>query len=60
MYVNYNMNPENKNVGDCTVRAISQVLNQTWEQTYVGIMLEGVYALRHALSQSYLGYIPQT
>lgn len=41
MYINYNRNPEDKNVGDCTVRAISQILNQSWEQTYVGIMLEG-------------------
>lgn len=42
MYINYNANPDNNFVGDCTVRAISTALNQTWEQTYAGIMVEGM------------------
>lgn len=30
----YNANPKNRRVGDCVVRAISTVLDQSWEQTY--------------------------
>ncbi len=37
----YNNNPSGKRVGDCTVRAISKALGQTWEQTYVGLALQG-------------------
>lgn len=37
----YNNNPSGKRVGDCTVRAISKALGQTWEQTYVGLTLQG-------------------
>lgn len=41
LYSYYNPNPSNKSVGDCTVRAISKALDQTWEKTYVGLALEG-------------------
>lgn len=42
MYEYFNENPAGrKSVGDCTVRAISKALGQTWEQTYVGLALEG-------------------
>lgn len=41
MWINYNANPINKRVGDCTVRAISKALGQSWEQTYVEIFLQG-------------------
>ncbi len=37
----YNNNPNGNRVGDCTVRAISKALGQTWEQTYVGLALQG-------------------
>lgn len=40
-YVHYNANPYNNLVGDCTVRAISAVLDQDWEQTYVDLCLKG-------------------
>lgn len=40
-YSYYNPNPRGKSVGDCTVRALSKALNQTWEQIYVGLALEG-------------------
>ena len=36
-----NENPYNRNVGDCTVRAISTALDQTWDTTYIGLCLEG-------------------
>ena len=40
-YAYYQPNPAGKSVGDCTVRAISKALEQTWEETYVGLSLEG-------------------
>lgn len=41
MYINHNENPIRNRVGDCTVRAISKVLGQTWEKTYAGMAAEG-------------------
>lgn len=41
MYKKYNANPMGKNVGDCTIRAISCALDQSWEETYSGVILEG-------------------
>lgn len=40
-FVQYNPNPTKKNVGDCTVRAISKATNQSWEQTYAGLAVFG-------------------
>lgn len=40
-YAYYQPNPAGKSVGDCTVRAISKALGQTWEETYIGLALEG-------------------
>lgn len=34
MWVNYNANPNNAHVGDCTVRAISEATGKTWERTF--------------------------
>lgn len=40
-YINFNPNPDRKLVGDCVIRAISKAMNQSWEDTYMGIMLQG-------------------
>lgn len=40
-YKYYNINPSGKRVGDCTVRAISKALDQSWEQTYAGLTAYG-------------------
>ena len=40
MYVNYNPSPRHRRVGDCTVRAISKALDQDWETTFIGLVLE--------------------
>lgn len=40
-YTYYNPNPAHKSVGDCTIRAISRALGQSWENTYIGLALEG-------------------
>ena len=40
-YVYYNPNPGNKFVGDCVVRALSIVLNSSWQDTYIGLCTLG-------------------
>lgn len=37
-YVHFNNNPRGLNVGDCTVRAASKALNQSWETTYIDLV----------------------
>ena len=41
MYVFFNPNPDNKLVGDCVIRAISKLLNQPWERTYIDLVIQG-------------------
>ncbi len=41
MWVKYNPNPVHIRVGDCVVRAISKVLDQAWEKTFLGLCVEG-------------------
>lgn len=41
MYAYYNANPDRKLVGDCVIRAISKVLNQDWNTTYLELLLYG-------------------
>ena len=41
-FVSYNANPDGNRVGDCTVRAIATVLNQTWDETFIGMCLYGL------------------
>lgn len=38
----FNPNPAGKNVGDCTVRAISRALGQGWEDTYISLAIQGL------------------
>ena len=40
-WIRFNANPMGKQVGDCTVRAISKAINQDWEQTYSGMAVQG-------------------
>lgn len=41
MYIHFQDNPLGKSVGDCSVRAISNVLEMSWEQTYIELCLQG-------------------
>ena len=50
-YVQYNANPINRRAGDCTVRAISKALDQSWEQTYIDLSLQG-YLMGDLLSSN--------
>ena len=40
-YIYYNPNPFKLSVGDCTIRAISCALNQSWKETYMGLVNQG-------------------
>ena len=40
-YFYYNANPDGKSEPDCTIRAISLLLDQTWEKTYDDICAVG-------------------
>ncbi len=40
-FVLFNNNPHGKNVGDCTIRAASKALNQSWETTYLDLVSFG-------------------
>jgi hypothetical protein len=42
MWVEYNVNPVNKRVGDCVIRAISYSLGQSWEDTYADLFAKGL------------------
>lgn len=40
-FLQTNLNPLHRRVGDCVIRAISAALDQPWEKTYTGIVLKG-------------------
>jgi len=42
MWKEYNPNPAKARVGDCVIRAISKVLNQPWEKTYIDLCVYGL------------------
>ena len=35
MFIYYNPNPTQRNVGDCAIRAISKALNVDWEEAFM-------------------------
>ncbi len=41
MYVFSNPNPSGQFVGDCVIRAISIATNQTWDDVYIRIAMQG-------------------
>lgn len=40
MFQKHNENPMKNRVGDCTIRAISKALGQSWDKTFVGIAIQ--------------------
>jgi hypothetical protein len=42
MYQYYNPNPSNQRVGDCAVRAIAKATDQSWENAYINLVIEGL------------------
>lgn len=51
MFELYNPNPHGRRVGDCVVRAISKALNQSWEDTYIDLTIQG-YLMGDLLSSN--------
>ena len=43
MYIYYNPNPEKKHVGDCVVRALTVLFEDTWENVYADICMQGAF-----------------
>lgn len=41
MFVYFNPNPQNKAVGDCTVRALAKLLDVSWHKAYDALCDEG-------------------
>ena len=39
MYVYYNANPARKSHGDCVIRALSKVMDLTWEQVAIDLSM---------------------
>lgn len=37
-FIKYNANPKNKKTGDCVIRAICTALNESWADTYRGML----------------------
>lgn len=40
-YIYYNPNPLGLSVGDCTIRAISKVIDRDWKEVYLGLVIQG-------------------
>lgn len=53
MWVKYNANTDERETSDCTVRAISFVTGQTWDQTYLDLCIQG-YLLKKMPSTNHV------
>ena len=40
-YVFFNPNPSGNRIGDCVIRAIAKLTDQTWEDTYIDVAIKG-------------------
>ena len=40
MFVEVNLNPYKKSVGDCVIRAISMAENEHWDDTFIDLMVK--------------------
>lgn len=43
MYIYYNPNPSGKHVGDCVIRALSIIYDDSWENIYADLTMVGRY-----------------
>lgn len=42
MFIKHNANPIKNIVGDCVIRAISTVMNEDYEEVYIGLAAQGL------------------
>ena len=52
-FVKFNSNPDRSSVGDCTIRAISKIMGDSWDDTYIGLALQG-YELKDMPSSNHV------
>lgn len=41
MFIEYNPNPKHRITDDCTIRAIAKITGQNWDDTYIGLCVQG-------------------
>lgn len=51
MWRSFNENPDGNRVGDCTIRAISTLLDQPWEKTAVEMFVQS-FIMRSIMSEN--------
>ena len=51
--VYYNPNPRGRKIGDCVVRAIAAVTDQSWDDAYTGLIFQG-FVLKDMPSSNYV------
>ena len=56
MFKYYNPNPCHKRVGDCTVRALSKVLDQDWKETFIELAVFAYMLCDMPTSNNVWGY----
>lgn len=44
-YIQYNPNPDKKMVGDCVIRALTILFNDTWEHVYADVTIQGAFII---------------
>lgn len=54
-YVYYNPNPYNKSVGDCVVRALTILFNDSWDNIYADLTMQGHFMKDMPNSNAVLG-----
>lgn len=42
MWINFNINPKAKRVGDCAVRAIARALDKSWDDVFLDLNCQGL------------------
>lgn len=52
-YIYYNPNPLHKNIGDCTIRALTKALGKDWDEVYAGVSAVG-YRLKDMPSANHI------
>ena len=57
MWIDYNPNPLARRVDDCAIRAVAKALNESWEQAYVRLFINGLAMGDMAHSDSVWGSV---
>lgn len=54
-FIYYNPNPANKSVGDCVIRALSLIMNDSWSNIYADLTMQGAFLFDMPNSNSVWG-----